>query len=264
LPESLEILGFLKVALHLAASEPVAQLSVKLCDVAPDGTSLLVTRGVLNLTHRDRHEHPAALIPGEIYPITLELSSISHIFAVGHRVRLSIAGADWPLAWPPPRRTVLTLYHDATHPSHLLLPVTPPRQPELPAPVFGQPDVPVAPARSEDGPKEYTVHHNMVDGTATLAVRATSRTHLTERELTMSETNEKELSIREDDPLSCTAEMRRHLEWERTDWHIAVDSRLRLSCTADTFVVEIDLWAQHNNALVFEQRWREEVPRVLG
>ncbi len=264
LPEPSEILGFPKVELHVAASEPVAQLSVKLCDVAPDGSSLLVTRGVLNLTHRESHEHPTTLIPGQIYPIALELSSISHVFAAGHRVRLSIAGADWPLAWPPPHRTALTLYHDATYPSRLMLPVILPRQLKLPAPIFGQPDVPVAPARSEDGPKEYTVHHNMVDGTTTLAVRAASRTHLTEHELTMSETNEKELSICKDDPLSCTAEMRRHLVWERTDWHIVVDSRLRLSCTAETFVVEIDLRAQHNGALVFEQCWREEVPRVLG
>jgi hypothetical protein len=237
---------------------------VKLCDVAPDGTSLLVTRGMLNLTHRDSHEHPAALIPGETYPITLELSSISHVFAAGQRVRLSIAGADWPLAWPPPRRAVLTLYHDAAHPSHLVLPVIPPRQPELPVPTFAQPEVPVAPARSTDGPREYTVRHNMVDGTTTLAVRAASRTSLTERDLTMSETNEKDLSIRADDPLSCTAEMRRHLEWERADWHIVVDSRLRVSCTAETFVVEIDLQAQHNGALVFERHWQEQVPRVLG
>jgi hypothetical protein len=264
LPEPLEILGFPTVKLHVAASEPLAQLAVKLCDVASDESSLLVTRGVLNLTHRESHEHPTTLIPGQIYPIALQLSSISHVFAVGHRVRLSIAGADWPLAWPPPRRTVLTLYHDVVRPSHLVLPVIPPRQPELPAPIFGQPDVPVAPARSEDGPREYTVHHNMVDGTATLAVRAASRTALTERALTMSETNEKELSIRKDDPLSCTAEMRRHLVWEHTEWHIVVDSRLRLSCTADTFVVEIDLRARHNGALVFERGWREQIPRVSG
>jgi len=219
---------------------------------------------VVNLTHRDSHEHPTALIPGQIYPIALELSSISHVFAAGHRVRLSIAGADWPLAWPPPRRTVLTLYHDMTYPSQLVLPVILPRQPELPAPVFDQPDAPVAPARSEDGPREYTVHHNMVDGTTTLVVWTASRTYLTERDLTMSERNEKKLSICEDDPLSCTAEMRRHLEWERANWHIVIDSRLRLSCTAETFDVEIDLRAQHNGALVFERRWREEVPRVLG
>ena len=264
LPEPLEILGFPRVQLYVAASEPLAQLSVKLCDVAPDGSSLLVTRGMLNLTHRDGHEHPTALIPGDIYPITVELSGISHVFAAGQRVRLSIAGADWPLAWPPPRRAVLTLYHNAAHPSQLELPVIPPRQLQLPAPVFGQPDVPVAPARSTDGPREYTVRHNMMDGTTTLAVRAASRTVLTERDLTMSETNEKDLSVRADDPLSCTAEMRRHLEWERANWHIVIDSRLRLSCTAETFVVEVDLRAQHNGDLVFERRWREEVPRVLG
>lgn len=94
LQEPLEILGFPTVKLYVAASEPVAQLAVKLCDVAPDGSSLLVTRGVLNLTHRHSHEYPAALIPGKIYPIALELSSISHIFAAGHHVRLSIAGTD--------------------------------------------------------------------------------------------------------------------------------------------------------------------------
>src|SRR5262249_61121922 len=152
LPEPVEILGFPRAELYLTASEPLAQLSVKLCDVAPDGSSLLVTRGMVNLTHRDSHEHPTALVPGEIYPVTVELSSISHAFAAGHRLRLSVAGADWPLAWPPPRRAALTLYHDAARPSHLLLPVIPPRRPELPAPVFGQPDVPVAQARSTDGP----------------------------------------------------------------------------------------------------------------
>ena len=80
----------------------------------------------------------------------------------------------------------------------------------------------------------------------------------------MSETNEKELFIRDDDPSSCTAEMRRHLEWDYTDWRIVISNRLRLRCTADTFIVDIDLRARHNGALVFERRWREEVPRVLG
>src|SRR5262249_29210311 len=147
---------------------------------------------------------------------------------------------------------------------HCRRPGIPPRRPELPAPVFGQPDVPVAPARSTDGPREYTVHHDRVDGTTTVAVQAASSTFLTERNLTMSETNEKDLSVRADDPLSCTAEMRRHLEWERADWHIVIDSRLRLTCTAETFVVEVDLRAQHNGDLVFERHWREEVPRILG
>lgn len=90
------------------------------------------------------------------------------------------------------------------------------------------------------------------------------RTRLTERDLRMSEKNEKELSFQENDPLSCRAEMRRHLEWERTNWHILIDSRLQVSCTADTFIVEIALQAQYNGATVFEKHWQEEIARVLG
>ena len=264
LTESFEILGFPTVQVYVAASEPVAQLVVKLCDVGSDGSSLLVTRGMLNLTHRHSHAEPTPLVAGEVYPVSVELSSISHVFAPGHCLRLSMAGAAWPLAWPPPQPAQLTLYHDAEHPSQLILPVMPAQSPALPAPVFGPPEVPVAPAQSEAGDRSYTVEHDMLDGTVTLRLRVGSTTHLTQHKLTMSETNEKDLSMREDDPLSCTAEMRRHMEWERTDWKIVIDSKIRLSCTADMFLVQIDLTAQHNGAAVFTRCWEEEIPRVLG
>lgn len=260
----LEILGFPQVQLYLAASEPIAQVAVKLCELAPDGSSFLVARGVLNLTHRQSHAQPQALTPGEIYGVSLELSSISHVFAAGHRIRLSIAGADWPLAWPPPRPATLSLYHDATHPSQLTLPVIPARQPALAVPQFEPPEVPIAPARSEGRERAYTVQHDMVDGTTVLKTRVGSKTVLPKHGLTMSETNEKSVSIREGDPLSCVAEMRRHLEWTRENWQIVVDSTLQVSCTAETFIVTIDLQAQHNGRGVFTRRWQEAFPRLLG
>ena len=49
----LEILGFPEVTLRLAVDKPRALICVRLCDVAPDGCSKLVTRQVLNLTHRE-------------------------------------------------------------------------------------------------------------------------------------------------------------------------------------------------------------------
>ena len=64
LDERIELLGNARVELELESDRPVAQLAARLCDVAPDGSSLLVTRGVLNLTHRDSHEHPQPLEPG--------------------------------------------------------------------------------------------------------------------------------------------------------------------------------------------------------
>ena len=65
LAERLELLGFPEVALTLSADRPRALVCVRLCDVAEDGASLLVTRGLFNLTHRDSHEEPTPLEPGK-------------------------------------------------------------------------------------------------------------------------------------------------------------------------------------------------------
>ena len=81
LDERVEILGFPEVELTLASDRPAALVCVRLCDVAPDGSSLLVTRGLLNLTHRDGHERPEPLVPGERYTVTVRLNSIAHAFA---------------------------------------------------------------------------------------------------------------------------------------------------------------------------------------
>jgi putative CocE/NonD family hydrolase len=102
LEEDLEILGHPRVRVTVTSSHPVAFLSARLCDVFPDGTSALVSRGVLNLTHRDGHADPKPLVPDEPTAVELELEATSWIFEPGHRVRLALAGADWPNTWPPP------------------------------------------------------------------------------------------------------------------------------------------------------------------
>ena len=94
--------GILGSASRSTSPHPVAFLSARLCDVFPDGTSALVSRGVLNLTHRDGHAAPKPLEPGVPTPVELELEATSWIFEAGHRVRLALAGSDWPNTWPPP------------------------------------------------------------------------------------------------------------------------------------------------------------------
>ena len=72
---------------RVASSAPVAYLSAKLCDVHPDGTSQLVTRGLLNLTHRESREEPSPLEPGRAYDVSIELEVTSWVFEPGHRRR---------------------------------------------------------------------------------------------------------------------------------------------------------------------------------
>ena len=103
LDDELEILGHPRLRVTVTSPHPVAFLSARLCDVFPDGTSALVSRGVLNLTHRESHAAPKPLEPGAPTPVELELELTSWIFEPGHRLRLALAGSDWPNTWPPPQ-----------------------------------------------------------------------------------------------------------------------------------------------------------------
>ncbi|HSJ93946.1 MAG TPA: CocE/NonD family hydrolase [Gaiellaceae bacterium] len=121
LPEELEILGHARLRLRIETAVPVAFLSAKLCDVFPDGTSALVTRGLLNLAHRESSTDPEPLDgPAEI---EVELEATSWVFEAGHRIRLSLAGADWPNIWPPPSAEPLTVDRSTLV---LTLPTVPP------------------------------------------------------------------------------------------------------------------------------------------
>jgi uncharacterized protein len=134
LEDELEILGHATLRVAVTSSVPVGYLSAKICDVFPDGTSSLVTRGMLNLTHRDDRTAPSPLEPGRAYEIELELEVASWTFEAGHRIRLDLAPADWPNAWAPPLPGTLTLDRST---GTLRLPVM-----DGPSPVTERPELP--------------------------------------------------------------------------------------------------------------------------
>ena len=150
LEDDLEIMGHAKVSVRVASTAPVAYLSAKLCDVFPDGTSSMVTRGMLNLTTRDSRTDPSPLEPGTVYDIDLELEAMSWTFEAGHRVRLDLAGTDWPNAWPPPEPVTLTLERST---ATLELPVLDGPSPTPEVPVVPPPNIKQANASPKERPK---------------------------------------------------------------------------------------------------------------
>ena len=98
--DEVEIMGHPRLALRVESAAPVAYLSAKLADVFTDGTSSLVTRGLLNLAHRSSSTDPEPFAGPAA--VELELEATSWVFEPGHRIRLVLAGADWPNIWPPP------------------------------------------------------------------------------------------------------------------------------------------------------------------
>src|SRR5690606_18586536 len=123
LAERTEILGAPMLELDLAADQPNALLAVRLDDVQPDGTSTLVTYGLLNLSHRHSHETPLPLKPGVFYRVRVQLNDIAHALPAGHRIRIALSTSYWPIAWPSPQPVILSV---RTGNGALYLPVRPP------------------------------------------------------------------------------------------------------------------------------------------
>ncbi|CAM5732845.1 hypothetical protein SMICM304S_03682 [Streptomyces microflavus] len=70
---------------------PRGQAVARLCDVAPDGSSTLVTRGVLNLAARHGRDRTDDWTPGDTEDVTFDLNGIGHTFPPGHRIRLAVS-----------------------------------------------------------------------------------------------------------------------------------------------------------------------------
>lgn len=135
--EDLDVIGNVRAILYASADTPDADFTAKLCDVSPDGVSYNVCDGILRGRFRDGCEKESLLTPGKIYRFEIDLWATAWTFLRGHRIRVQIAGSNFPrfdcnpntgkhlTADPEARAARLTLLHTAECPSHLLLPVLP-------------------------------------------------------------------------------------------------------------------------------------------
>ena len=104
-----DIVGAPVARLRLSADKPQAQIAVRLNHVHPDGASTRITYGVLNLSHRDGHAAPLPPEPGQTHDIDLTLDHIAYRVPKGHRLRIAVSSAYWPLLWPSPETAELHL-----------------------------------------------------------------------------------------------------------------------------------------------------------
>ncbi|MEM6940429.1 MAG: CocE/NonD family hydrolase [Pseudomonadota bacterium] len=109
LTEDLVILGAPQITLTLTSTAPQAQMAVRMNHVHPDGASTRITYGVLNLSHRASAATPQAMTPGTAEEVSLSLDHIGYRVPAGHRLRVSISTAYWPLIWPAPHAAKLRL-----------------------------------------------------------------------------------------------------------------------------------------------------------
>jgi putative CocE/NonD family hydrolase len=266
LTQSLSILGAATLLLEVCADVPVAQLAVRLSDVAPDGSATRVSYQVLNLTHRKSHEQPSPLEPGRFYDVSLVLNACGHRFPADHRIRLSIATAYWPMIWPSPYRATLTV---RTGLSVLELPVL--RDNDDSAVEFEPPaHGPMTPLTKIDPGviRRHTVQ-NHVNGETTYITEGIGGVfgegiiRFDEIDTQVAHSLKRELTIRDDDPLSARYILTQSYAMGRDGWRTHVDTRLEMRSDRQHFFVTGSLTAYENGQAVARRDWDEVIPRDL-
>jgi predicted acyl esterase len=264
LTEDFEILGFPEVEIALASDKPVAQLCVRLCDVAPDGSSRRISYGVLNLTHRDDHAAPSALSPGTVYRIRLKLNCCGYAFAKGHRLRLALSSAYWPLIWPAPEAATLTV----TLPGKLILPV---RRPDDARIAFGPPaSAAAAPvSKVQEGRFTRSASLELVNGVSTYVTHGEGGLfgegvlRFDEIDTVISHGLRRELAIASDDPLTASYCIKEDYELGREGWRIRIEVETAMRATATEFLLEGRVRAFENGELACSRDFSETIARDL-
>jgi putative CocE/NonD family hydrolase len=135
LKHEVEVIGPVQAVLYVASSARDTDFTAKLVDVFPDGTARILTDGILRMRYRNSLEKPELAKAGEVYRVTVDAGVTSNVFLKGHRIRVEISSSNFPrfdrnanTGAPVEQAAKLlkasqTIYHDATHPSCLVLKV---------------------------------------------------------------------------------------------------------------------------------------------
>lgn len=255
--EQLDIVGAPVIRLKIAADRPSAMVAVRLCDVGPDGGSTRITWGLLNLTHRNSHEHPQAVVPGEIMEIEFKLDDIAYALPQGHKLRVAISSSYWPMVWPSPEPVRLTI-----HGGSLTLPL---RQPGAGDEwQFKEPEA-ATPWRHEVLRKSAHVRRVDRDGDrSTLVIEDDfGETKDLDHGLIAGSVAREEWSIDASNPLSANGKTHWTQEIRREGWSVRTETFTTMHSDATHFFLTGRIEAYRGQSLVFERDFSQKIPRLL-
>ncbi|MER9254441.1 CocE/NonD family hydrolase [Mesorhizobium sp. M0598] len=257
------ILGAPVLELEITCDKPTATLAVRLSDVSPSGEVTQVTYGLLNLSHRDGHDDLQPMEAGKSYRIQLAMNEIGCTFPSGHRIRLSVSTAYWPIAFPAPERATLTIQAWA---SRLRLPIRmhQPGDDELPS--FGAPEGsgPMPTTMLTPGNLERFVRIDPISRQVTVTVkRDDGSMRLDPIGTVVGSKKHLIYSVAENDPRTARTEVCFRSELGRGAWQTAVEARTVMTATKSAFQLQIDFDAFETGERIFCKSWSKTIPRDL-
>ncbi|WP_369215992.1 CocE/NonD family hydrolase, partial [Streptomyces flavofungini] len=253
------VLGRPGVTLRLRMDVPSGQAVARLCDVAPDGSSTLVTRGVLNLSARHGRDRAEPWRPGATEDVTFELNGIGHTFPPGHRIRLAVSSAYWPWIWPQPDSAAGFTLDPAG--SALELPV---RTGDLdPSITFEPPEQAeplgvVSPATLDEERPERLVVRDVAKGEWHLSVDPRyGGTRVYPDGLEFTEDALESYTINESDPLTARTRSDWTIRLHRPElgWDVTIETHSEIRCTAKDFLTWNEVICRAGTEVAFHRTW---------
>ena len=262
------VLGHAEVALQVRSSAAVGHVSVKLCDVGPDGTSTLITRTLVDLAQRGVWPSdpfgvlgaaPQPVVPGEWIDLRLQFEATTWTLVPGHHLRLAINGTDWPNCWPAAQPYSLAVRRSSVR-------LTVPTFATLPAvrDVF-EPGPGPSPTHEDAEGVEWSYGHDVLGRETRVHTRyggPYGGTHGT----SVVDLYEGDLGVSTTDPSSAWARGRARFDMTFTladgsTTECATEASLQVNSDADWFEVEITLTAARDGAVFGERHWAERFAR---
>ncbi|WP_322529040.1 CocE/NonD family hydrolase [Salinicola sp. LHM] len=263
----LDILGQPTLTATLTSAEDCGQLHVRLCDVAPSGESALISYATLNLNLRDDPSAITPPVPGEPMEVRVALDLIGYRLPEGHRLRVALSSASFPLVWSPKKRADLIL--KAGTPT-LSLPIC--KAEYVPMPF--EPPESATPCRVDTlraGQPKRTISEDVGSGEVTVTVEDDMGDIRFADHGLRVEQKAKEVYVSH--PVDATR-TRADIEWvyraSRDEGHgdkeaqfaVEVTSRYHLHCDEQTFYLSAEQIAHEGETLVSEKSWTREIPRA--
>ncbi len=257
LSADMDILGAPRITLQLSSDQPQAQIAVRLNHVLPDGASSRITYGVLNLSHRNSAENPEGMEPGQTAEVTLSLDHIAYRVPKGHRIRVSISTAYWPLIWPSPTAANLTLSA-----GHIDLPQRPaPGGDECAFP----PNETAPPWNTEELRAENHIRRqetDMVTGVRSLIIEDDfGKVRDLDHGLISGGVARERWDIHPDDPLSAKGTCHWTKEMERDDIRLRTEAHCAMWSDETHFYLSARMEAYENDQLIYERALEDSIAR---
>ena len=257
LSNDIQITGLPKITLKLSSDQPTAQIAVRLNHIHPDGASTRITYGVLNLCHLDGHEVSTPIPPNETVMATLKLDQCAYTVPAGHRLRISISNSYWPLLWPSPNATTLTISGGTVQ-----LPLL---NEALRQPFAFAPPEAADPWQTEtirEGANSRKQETDLNTGIVHLRIEDDfGKVRDADHGLINGSIAREHWQIHPDDPLSARGTCHWSDEVERDDIKLRTEARCAMWSDHDHFYLTAKIEAFENGQLVFERNVSDKVPR---